>query len=137
VIHDSPGLKINGPKDARMNGGAVPIDRFMSETDPSFSANSKAHKERYGKPTHAIKIRDIKAPKGDLIILGTLLQVRYRAAEVSGGKINTWFHDTSDHGDGEKKTEKALLIWNPSTRQFHFGFPEGSDMRFTYRGIVG
>lgn len=131
------------PKQANgLPHGAVPIDELPAvvKNSKEFQKSSKMFKDRYGSlPSYAISVQ---APKGVPKVLagvGQLKQLDYWAADnaANAGDWIHWYHEAGERGDGVKWTRACIVAADPYTGRILLVEPEGSDVKFTNRGIVG
>lgn len=122
--------------------GAVPLSELPAvvKNSESFKKSSKMFKERYGAlPDYAISV---SAPKGVPKVLagvGQLKQLDYWAADnaTNAGDWIHWYHEAGERGDGVNWTRACIVAADPYTGRILLVEPEGSDVKFTNRGIVG
>ncbi|MGE3527894.1 MAG: DUF5615 family PIN-like protein [Methyloceanibacter sp.] len=128
-----------GRKNPGRGPAGLPLDELYEDEldDASFEAAMRAAADRYSaEPTEAIPIKPIPGASKFLTPIGEVARIEYYAADSPGEARLLWYHDAGDHG-GRKRTKPPLLVWDPINEQIYFAQPEGSDLRFTERGIVG
>jgi hypothetical protein len=122
--------------------GAVPLDQLPAsvKNHKSFKKSWEMFKARYGAdPDYAIPGQSATGLSGVFAGVGELKQLDYWAAE-SANKPDDWihwYHDAGERGEGVPFTRACIVAADPHTGRIVLIEPEGSDCKFTNRGIVG
>lgn len=131
------------PKDE--NGfplGAVPLSQIPAsvKNHPSFKKSWKMFKDRYkGDPDFAMPVLAAKGVPKVLAGIGQLKQLDYWAADnvSEAGDWIHWYHEAGERGENKAWTRPCIVAADPYTGRVLLVEPEGSDVKFTNRGIVG
>ena len=131
------------PKDA--DGypiGAVPLSEIPNsvKNHPSFEKSWKMFRKRYkGDPDFAMPVLAPKGVPKVLAGIGQLKQLDYWAADSvsEAGDWIHWYHEAGECGEEKPWTRACIVAADPYTGRVILVEPEGSEVKFTDRGIVG
>lgn len=112
---------------------AIPLEEIDDriKNTAAYKAALEAFTRRYGPPSHAIPAEIPPGASPVLAAVGEMAPFGYIAENTH------WTHDPGDRGIGKKTTRPQILTWDEVHQHPVIAFPDGSEMEFTDRGIVG